>query len=33
MWKIYPQNFVFLKPLVYRGDIWRPILAKKNLFT
>ena len=32
MWKIYSQNIVFLKPLVYYGDIWRPFLAKKNLF-
>ena len=27
--KTYPQNVVFLHLLVYRGDIWRPVLAKK----
>ena len=32
MWKIYPQNVVILKPLVYCGDIWRPILAKKSFY-
>ena len=29
MWKTHPQNFVFLHLLVYRGDILRPVLAKK----
>ena len=28
MGKVYPQNVVFLHLLVYRGDIWRPVLAK-----
>ena len=27
-----PQNVVFLKPLVYCGDICRPILAKKSFY-
>ena len=29
MWKTYPQNVVFLHVLVYRGYIWRPVLAKQ----